>query len=60
MLDPSQSAAFAGILRFCSKPAEYTGFDVEGTFGEKTIGGWLKQCPWETWKQMPRQFFVIL
>jgi len=48
MLDPSQSAAFAGILRFCSKPAEYTGFDVEGTFGEKTIGGWLKQCPWET------------
>jgi hypothetical protein len=39
------------ILRFCSKPAPYTGFDADGTFNQKSAGGWIKQQPWESWKQ---------
>ena len=39
------------ILRFCSKPAEYTGFDADGTFNQKPAGGWIKQRPWESWKR---------
>ena len=39
------------ILRFCSKPADYTGFDADGTFNQKPAGGWIKQQPWESWKR---------
>ena len=39
------------ILRFCSKPAPYTGFDADGTFNQKPAGGWIKQQPWESWKR---------
>jgi len=39
------------ILRFCSKPARYIGFDADGTFNQKSAGGWIKQQPWESWKQ---------
>jgi hypothetical protein len=33
------------------KPADYTGFDADGTFNQKPAGGWIKQQPWESWKQ---------
>src|SRR5438874_2518080 len=39
------------ILRFCSKPAPHTGFDADGTFNQKSAGGWIKEQPWESWKQ---------
>jgi hypothetical protein len=39
------------ILRFCSKPADYIGFDADGTFNQKPAGGWIKQRAWEAWKQ---------
>jgi hypothetical protein len=39
------------ILRFCSWPAPHTAFDVDGTFKLKSGGGWIKQQPWESWKQ---------
>jgi hypothetical protein len=38
------------ILRFCSKPADYIGFDIDWTFNDKPGGGWIKQQPWESWK----------
>ena len=39
------------ILRFCSKPAHYMGFDIDWTFNDKGGGGWIKQKPWESWKK---------
>lgn len=39
------------ILRFCSVCDPRIGCGVDGTFGQKSIGGWLKQRPWEAWKQ---------
>jgi hypothetical protein len=39
------------ILRFCSVYDPYTGCEVEGTFGQKFIVGWMKRHAWESWKQ---------
>jgi hypothetical protein len=39
------------ILRFCSVCAPYAGCEFEGTFGQKSVGGWIKRRPWEAWKQ---------
>jgi hypothetical protein len=39
------------ILRFCSVYDPHTGCEFEGTFGQESVGGWLKQRPWEAWKQ---------
>jgi hypothetical protein len=39
------------ILRFCSWPAPSAGFDADGTFDQKSAGGWIKQQPWESWKR---------
>jgi hypothetical protein len=39
------------ILRFCSMPAPGAGFDADGTFNQKSAGGWIKQQPWESWKR---------
>ncbi len=39
------------VLRFCSTPALYVGYDVDGTFNQERAGGWIKQKAWESWKQ---------
>ena len=43
------------ILCFCSMHDMYydhhVGCRVEGTFGQKIVLGWLKERPWEIWKQ---------
>jgi hypothetical protein len=39
------------ILRFCSVCDPRIGCGVDGTFGQKNIGGWIKQPAWEAWKQ---------
>ncbi len=38
------------ILSFCSVCDTRIGCGVDGTF-RKSTGGWIKQQPWESWKQ---------
>ena len=39
------------ILHFCSCYDPFTGYEFEGTFGHEFIGGWLKEGPWDAWKE---------
>ena len=39
------------ILRFCSACDPRIGCGVDKTFGQGPTGGWIKQQPWESWKQ---------